>query len=523
MRKWVLFGIFLLSGLSMSCFSQTTPEKLKQLRSTVIQTINGKDYYIHTIKRGQTLYMISKVYDVDVNAIILENPRVKEGIKADQKINIPVSDKIAKTQAQQPETLKPETLKPETLKPETQQPETLKPETQKPETQQPETLKPETLKPETQQPEPGILPVIPCDTGSLLKKAVYNVALMLPLFLEKADAIDAGNPPKDILETHPSFQFLPFYEGFRLALDSMERSGLHINLRVYDVGKDTVQTMLLLAKPEMKELDLIVGLLYIRNFLLVADFAKMNNIGLVNPISERDEILEGNPMVIKVKPSKNSLYPWVAAFLARECDNGRVLVVRNSKFSDGAALERFKSACQEKKLDVQVVEGQEAIMARMTKVDKNWLVAFSDNTANAFDITRRWYQYRSDFDISLLGLPSWENLKGLETEYLVGLKTHIVTHFFVDYDDPGVKKFVKRYQQIYKTDPAPMAFEGFDMALYFLSALKTYGKNFPACIHQSRMNLLGTVFDFKQSPGNGSGNEGWVIFKYENYKKVKAD
>ena len=517
MRKWLLLGSFLIFlGFSFSCFSQTTPEKLKQVRSSVIQTLDGKDYYIHTVKRGQTLYMISKAYGVEVNLIILENPSVKEGIKADQKIKIPVSDKKPE---QKPE-VKPEP-KPEPepeLRPE-EKPE-IKPEIKPEEKPEP---KPEVkLEPITSQPDTIIRPVIPCGTDATSKKTVYNIALMLPLCLDKVDGIDAENPDRDILETHLSFQFLPFYEGFRIALDSLERSGMHFRLRVYDVGRDTVETMLLLAKPEMLEMDLIVGLLYIKNFELVADFAKKNNIGLVNPISERDEITVGNPMVIKVKPSIKALYPKIASYLAAERTNGRVLIVRNSKFSDVAALEQLKTACHEKNLDVQVVEGQEALMARLSKEHENWLIAFSDNTANAFDITRRLYQFRGDYNISLIGLPVWGNLKGLETEYLVGLNTHMATSFFIDYTNPDVKKFVQRYQQIYKTDPPQLAFEGFDLAVYFLTALKTYGTSFPGCIRESGMTILGTVFDFEQYDGNGPLNRGWEIFKYENYKLVKA-
>ena len=84
--------IILLSGLFF-LFISVTPaqENLKQIRSNVIENINGKDYYIHTVKKGQTLYMISKAYDADINEVIKENPEVKEGIYAEQKIRIPVN------------------------------------------------------------------------------------------------------------------------------------------------------------------------------------------------------------------------------------------------------------------------------------------------------------------------------------------------------------------------------------------------------------------------------------------------
>ena len=83
-----------ITGISfILIFSIVLPaqEALKQIRSNVIEKIDGKDYYIHTIKKGQTLYMISKAYGADVNDVIRENPEVKEGIRAEQKIRIPVN------------------------------------------------------------------------------------------------------------------------------------------------------------------------------------------------------------------------------------------------------------------------------------------------------------------------------------------------------------------------------------------------------------------------------------------------
>ncbi len=71
--------VLIVLAIPLFLYSQNVNEQLKQMRSTVIQNIDGKEYYIHTIKRGQTLYMISKVYGVEVNDLIRENPEVKEG------------------------------------------------------------------------------------------------------------------------------------------------------------------------------------------------------------------------------------------------------------------------------------------------------------------------------------------------------------------------------------------------------------------------------------------------------------
>ena len=88
-QAFVLLVVFIMFGGS-GAEAQTSQELLKQMRSKVYEKVGGKEYYIHNVKRGQTLYMISKAYGVEVNDLIRENPQVREGLKADEKLRIPV-------------------------------------------------------------------------------------------------------------------------------------------------------------------------------------------------------------------------------------------------------------------------------------------------------------------------------------------------------------------------------------------------------------------------------------------------
>ena len=99
----------------------------------------------------------------------------------------------------------------------------------------------------------------------------------------------------------------------------------------------------------------------------------------------------------------------------------------------------------------------------------------------------------------------------------------MVAPYFIDYENPVVKKFVTRYQLIFKTDPSPLAIEGYDVAMYFLSALKNFGANIRPCLGDFKIPSLQTKFDFHFSGENGSENLHWEIFKYENYKLQKVN
>ncbi len=498
MRYFRVFILFAVSScvIQNTVFAQSTQDQLKQMRSPVIEKTDGLDYYIHTIKRGQTLYMISKAYGVEVNDIIRDNPGVKEGIKADQKLRILI---LGQKNIANPKVVagKDKTVLP--------------PE---------KNALPSEIKPKA---DSVIIPELPCGQDVSTKKSEYKIALMLPLFLAGIDEIESANPNPKVFETSKSFQFLPYYEGFRMAVDSLEKLGLKIKLYVYDVDKDTVKTRQLLKKPEMKSMDLIFGLLFHPNFQIVAAFAKKNRINLVNPISERSELVAGNPYVFKVQPPKKYQFDQLAAYMSESFRGGQVLIIRNGQYGDRDAPEQLKKDCQERNLASQIVEGQEAAIGRLSKDRPNYVVAFSDNQAYVLDLLRGMYKLRNEYAITLVGLPNWTAMDGLETEYLVSMKTHEMARSFIDYDNPAVRRFVGQYQVMYQSDPELLAFQGFEQAFFFLTALKTFGTNIGRCIGELKANTLVSRFDFLHTKENGYENQRWMLYKYDNYKLVPVN
>ncbi|MDR2802334.1 MAG: LysM peptidoglycan-binding domain-containing protein [Prevotellaceae bacterium] len=79
-------------------------------KSTEKTRINGKVYYIHIVQKGQTLYSLSKAYDVTIQQLTENNPELSDGLKERQSIKIPAlaSDKPATPAKPAAATPKPE-------------------------------------------------------------------------------------------------------------------------------------------------------------------------------------------------------------------------------------------------------------------------------------------------------------------------------------------------------------------------------------------------------------------------------
>ena len=120
MKNKLFFFLFFLFGMLLSgnVMAQEVIE-----RSTEKTKIGGKEYYMHRVKQGQTLYGLSKAYNVTVEEIELLNPEVKDGLKVGHILGIPVRPvQEPKVEEPQPVTVKPEPepepeQKPVTVKP----------------------------------------------------------------------------------------------------------------------------------------------------------------------------------------------------------------------------------------------------------------------------------------------------------------------------------------------------------------------------------------------------------------------
>ena len=51
--------------------------------------IDGVKYAVYTVAKGDTLYSLSKRYDITIEQLTAANPSLSEGLKAGQNIKIP--------------------------------------------------------------------------------------------------------------------------------------------------------------------------------------------------------------------------------------------------------------------------------------------------------------------------------------------------------------------------------------------------------------------------------------------------
>ena len=585
-KSYTLICTLFLVLFSYSSYAQEKNSgDIKKSKTTT--TIAGVRYYMHTVEKGQTLYAIAKFYDMSLNDIVIENPEAIDGIKVGEVLRVPVNkvkkielspvtvgtdnhkdnstnNKLHKVEAGQ--TLfsiakqydtsveKIKELNPE-LKDGLRGGQTLKIPSPKPKTEPvviPKITTPAADKPtHTETAVSGMKTVpkteissikSPISSDSLTAPAItysgkikdeYNVAFFLPFHADEANAIeldkisngDGQLPNKTIIA-------LQFYEGALLAIDSLKKQKLKAKIFVYDVDdKDSLNILSILKKPELSKMDLMIGPLNGSSFMPVAKFAKEHTIPIVSPFTQINKILFDNVYVCKVLPSTTLQVEQMAHFVVDSFHSQNIILVNSGNSKEISLYNTFKTAAniafkQSNYKTDSLTEANSLVkienMLSQTKV--NVVVLPSNNQSYVTEFLSKLNTLRDKKKIVVFGLQSWIGFDNLDFDYLNNLSLHVPSNNYIDYQNSTTQNFIKNYRDKFKTEPEIYAYQGFDIASYFISSLKKNGTGFLKNIVDDKYQGIETHFNFMRFPANsGFENKFVYILKYQDNKLVKAN
>lgn len=452
--------------------------------TTIQDTIVSYTY--HRVRQGETLFRIGKRYGVSSEELIKHNPHATEGLQPRQVLQIPVykitfkkvlSDAKPPVREEVPET-----------------------------------------------PEPSI----PEDCRSLAdQEKTYNIALMLPFFLGAGQEFLPSDTlmPGDGQNQNRSYEFIQFYYGAMLAIDSLGKLGLNSTVHVYDVDNTPESVVRVIAKPELSGMDLIIGPLYSGNFDRMARFAASHKIRIINPLSTRTDFLLNNPYTIKAQSSSKDQVHILASFIKNNFAGHNIIVVRQFSFSENETSEVFKKEFDEAGLNevIYIRDSLDGVKRSLSKKHENIIIGLSTDKVFIMDLIRNLNDIRGDYNITCFGMREWEEF-GLDTEHIVNLRLHLPSGSYIDYNSEPVKKFIRLYRTTYNTEPLPnrFAFESFDITWYFVSAMMKYGAAFEECLPSYNYRGLQIPFLFEPQGRHGFENKGLTIYKIQDYKQVEV-
>lgn len=457
-------------------------KKLKAEAAQVQDTIVQTKQKTHVVKKGETLYFLSKTYDVGIDEIKAVNNGLPQGLREGETIFLPIKEK-------------------------------------------------KTLE------LGGIVAIADSmlNRDTLERKPVYHIGLFLPFYLDENDEMVENRNALDERQIYPRSKFaIEFYNGFTRMLDSLSNDSATFKVFVYDTkGSDTSRIKQLLARSEVSSFDLIVGPLYYENFKEVAEFANEHNIPLVSPVRQSNKILLGHPTIFKVIPSQTSIVAPLTQLVADSFSTANLLAIEHSTSKEKSLTDMFIDAYNKKLMSltdsaahssfqkIAVTASLEGVIAKLKKDQNN--VLFVPSSDQGFVTTffsqligilnNRNYQ---DCQITVIGLEEWSKFKNIDIEYFQRLNVHYRASQFINDQDSLTNTCVQNYIKRNKTYPSNNTMLGCDLAEYFGKKLQKYGTVMVNDEESFRGKSVFISF-FKTGIESGYENIAGVVLRYFDY------
>ncbi len=482
-----------------------------QIKVNQIGSTEG-DFITHTVRKRETVYSISKKYGIDIKDIGEANPtKILSNIRKGMKLKIPTKTYLAR--------LEEEEKKLELVK--------------------------------LNQKEEEFVDTIKVDCFSYdynFEKPLIKLALMLPFDLEatrKANIIKKieGEEEIEIMVDEPELSprsrtFVEFYEGALIALDSLKKQGVNIQLFTFDTAPDSNRVKEILAQPELKYVDLIIGPAYASNLKYVSDFSLKNKIKLIYPLSSVNEYLNENPYLFQVNSPDTLLHDKYVEYIVNISKETRVVVLKSPEPSieEEQLITKLKRRLYMETLPFGVApdfveisfseQDIQGIDVLLSNEKINHVVIPSPDEADVSKIvtTLHGVKETTDAKIKLIGFGNWLRFQTLIPEEIHDLDTEILTPYVLDHENYIVKDFSEKYRDWYLTEPFAVSpyfirsgysskysrygIWGFDVTYFFLKALTTYGEQFEHCLTNFTSSQVQFNFNFVR-------NENWGGF-YNN-------
>ncbi|MDR3227180.1 MAG: LysM peptidoglycan-binding domain-containing protein [Prevotellaceae bacterium] len=533
-----------------SAFSQVEIKK-----STEKIRIGDNIYYVHLVKQGETIYSLCRVYGVSQDELISINPQLSQGLKANQRLKIPdkteSKSEIAKTVKNETKITADANKKneidtknidsettPSAIKHKVKSGDDIESIAKKYNCSVESILKYNAfLNQKTKLKKGQYLTVYPNDNAieneniventtpqdtiitenkelfdvdcnaNLYSDDTLNVVLLLPM----KTAIINDNQIKN---QRNSYDFIEFYEGFLLAIDSLKRNNISVNIKTFDVND--AKTLTALDSTVFETAQLVIGNISKTMMSAFTKIANQYKVPIVSTFShETENIASENKYFIQAFTPLELQTEKLNKILC-DCNADENIVIIYEKITDSIGYNNFLKSLKncEKQTNTYkyILKSYNDGLKNVLKKDtKNNIFVTSNSNVFVMDVLSKLNALSISMkcDITVYGSSRWKTFESsLNFDYIHNLNLTTIQPFFVDYNRAEVKNFIAKYRYYYKGDPSSFSFQGYDLGLYFVDKLSKYGNNFIDCITNEEVStLLQTRFKFsKTKPQSGLVN-----------------
>lgn len=312
------------------------------------------------------------------------------------------------------------------------------------------------------------------------RKSVYRVDVFAHLYLD--ELVKDGRPAYKGKLPEKAIAGLDFYEGVKLAADTLNERGYTMEVFIHDVASPSEAPAALIASHKLDSTDLIIGAVNTNLVPLLADFAAKKKINFVSALSPSDAGIKNNPYFILLQPTLQSHCEWIAQSVATKYKNATpVLFYRTSVSVDSNALSYLNlTEGSVKKVLCNSLPSREKLQPLFDSNRKNVIIAAILDASYAETLLAQLYGLFPEYDFEVFGMPSWKGMNALKkADAFPNVATYITAPYYFDMSTAIGQAIAANYKRdVGGSKPGDMVYRGYETMYWYAYLLYKYGTIF---------------------------------------------
>lgn len=553
-----LYSISTMYNVTMEDLIRLNPGCEKQIRAgeslKIPQANSGSNQgkpTFHTIQAGETLYQLTLKYNVTVQAICTANPGLSaSNFRIGQVISIPAQTAIQPAKENLSETAAQTSSEKKTDwrdMHKVERKETIFSISRQYGISEEELIaaNPELKKGKLKR---GSFLFIPYPASKQPVKEAEKTPARIPsneeLFaqnkqsLKKIQNIKAAVllPFTEGKNRDEQMRMVEYYEGFLMAVDSLKRQGVSVNLYTYDTKGKSDVAQSILAKEEMKNMDIIFGPAHAANVKTLAEFAEKNQTRVVVPFSPEVEQVFKNPYIYQVNTPQSYLYSEVYEHFLRKFSKANIVFLDAGTGQNEKAefIKGMKNELKTNQVAYKHISNSDTlkILAAIDSTRENIFIPTSGKDLSLTRLIPQLTQIRRSYpnvDLHLFGYPEWQTYTQDYLASFYELDTYFYSSFYTNNLFPAAVRFTQEYRRWYSKDMANIfpkyGMLGFDTGYFFLKGLAQEGSQLENNLNRVQVTPIQTGFKFERVNNWGGFINRKVFFVHltKDFELIKLD
>ncbi|WP_369048846.1 LysM peptidoglycan-binding domain-containing protein [Tenacibaculum sp. UWU-22] len=347
--------------------------------------------------------------------------------------------------------------------------------------------------------------------------ASIKLALLLPFRANEY----TNDSPDDIFERNTLANMVTdFYMGAEIAIDSIKKQGVNVDVHVFDTGKRGAKTSTILSNGLLNDVDAIIGPFYSDKAKLVANKVKAP---VIFPHFSDKQTEFSSSKLVATAPNKDTYQETLINYLSKNYNKENIVIVGDGNSNSNASITRFVKYL--KKQDsitttIHVLKPENGYIKkeRFTDIMKpnshNWLIIISDDTVIVANALNSMVSLPENATVKVFTPEKSEAYDKIDNNMLASIGLTYVSSEYTDENTYSTKAFNRKYKAKNNALPSSYATKGFDVTYDVLARLVSSDNDLKETFNKGFSYRLANKFDYDKSLFGTTKNNGVFIVKY---------